>query len=77
MIKLSSLYGMKVFGSEGGNMGNIMDIILNLEDGSVVRLLLKSMNKIKADELTSFIRKNSILYKRVVSAKDIMIVSTE
>ena len=75
MIKLSKLYNMKIYGSEGGLMGKVRDIILNVEEGSIVRILMKPMTNIKADELTSFIRKNSILYKRVMSAKDVIIVS--
>ena len=76
-IKLSKLYQMKIYGSEGGMMGQVKDIVLNLEEGTVVRLLLKAMNKIKDEELTSFLRKNSILYKRVQSAKDILIVKSD
>jgi len=74
MIKLSSIYGMKIFDTNGELLGKVKDIVLNMEAGEIVRVLMKQMKNIKAEELTSFIRENSILYKRVNSAKDIMIV---
>lgn len=65
---------MKIYGSDGELVGNVKDIVLNLETGDVVRILMKPMKNIKAGELTEFMRKNSILYKRVTSAKEIMII---
>ena len=73
-IKLSSLYKMKVYGLEGGLIGKVKDIVLNLEDGIVVRLLLKAMNKVKPENLTSFLSNRSFKYQITLYLNKYLIV---
>ncbi len=72
MISISNLYGREIYDTKGAFLGNVEDVILNLEDGKVIRLTTEPIRTTQA--LEHFIKKNSILYKRVKSAKDIVII---
>lgn len=75
VIKISKLYEMKVYDSEGAFIGNIHDVILNLENGEVVRVTLEPLKPASKEEATKTLKDKSVLYKNVRSIKEIMIVS--
>lgn len=76
MIKISKLYGMPIYTSEGKKVGVVNDVILNLETGEVIRLTTAPLKKVRKEEAEEVIRKNSVLYKHVLTAKDIVIISS-
>ena len=74
-VRLSQMYGMDIYSEEAGYVGKVNDMILNMESGEVVRLTtvpLKSM--VEADASSQMIQKNSVLYKRVSSVRDIVLI---
>ncbi|MFH0986798.1 MAG: PRC-barrel domain-containing protein [Candidatus Micrarchaeota archaeon] len=73
---VSRMYGLSIYDTDGEFLGKAYDLILNMETGEVVRITtepLRSMNASK-EELTRTLQKKSILYKRVRSVKDIIVV---
>ena len=73
---ISKMYGLSIYDENGGFIGKAYDLILNLETGEVVRITtepLKSISSTK-DELTKTLQKNSIMFKRVKSVRDIIVV---
>ena len=74
-VRLSQMYGMDIYSEEAGYVGKVNDMILNMESGEVVRLTtvpLKSM--VEAEASSQMIQKNSVLYKRVSSVRDIVLI---
>jgi sporulation protein YlmC with PRC-barrel domain len=74
-IKVSQLYGMDIYSDEGGFLGKINDIIINLEKGEVVRVTTEPLKSVSKEEARKILRDKSVLYKNVRSVRDIMIVS--
>jgi sporulation protein YlmC with PRC-barrel domain len=70
------MYGMNIYDQSGAFLGKAYDVILNLHKGEVVRITtepLKHLSKTKED-MTKMLQKKSILFKRVKSLKDIIVV---
>jgi sporulation protein YlmC with PRC-barrel domain len=74
-LKISKLYNMKVYDSEGTFIGNIHDVILNMESGEVIRVTLEPLKPASKEDATKTLKEKSVLYKNVKSVKEIMIVS--
>jgi len=69
------MYGMDIYSAEAGYIGKVNDMILNMEQGEVVRLTTAPIRSIMESESTKkMIQNNSILYKRVNSVRDIVLV---
>jgi len=76
MIRASKYYGLDIYDSNGGYLGKVHDLILNLEAGEVVRLTTEPLHsRLSREKIPDIIQKKSILYKRVNSARDILIVN--
>ena len=76
MIKASRLYGLDIYDSNGGHLGKVHDLVLNLEAGEVVRLTTEPLHsRLSKEKIPEIIQNKSILYKRVNSARDILIVN--
>lgn len=74
-IRASKLYGLDIYDTDGGYIGKASDLILNLEKGEVVRLTTEPLkSSLTKEELPEIIQKKSVLYRRVTSVKDILIV---
>lgn len=77
-INLSELYGKKIITSAGKLLGNVKAIILDAEDGSVSHLLTTKLESLaKSEDIRGELSKNSILYKRVKSVAESIIVGEE
>lgn len=75
-MRASRLYGLDIYDTEGGYIGKVNDLIINLEKGEVIRVTTEPLKStITKDELPEILQKKSLLYKRVTSAKDILIVN--
>lgn len=74
-MRLSQMYGMDIYSTEAGYVGKVNEMILNMEAGEIVRLTtapIRSM--LEAEETSKMIQKNSVLYKRVNSVRDIVLI---
>ncbi|MCL4375394.1 PRC-barrel domain-containing protein [Candidatus Marsarchaeota archaeon] len=78
MALVSELYGKGIISTSGKILGEVRGVVLNFEDGSVSRLLLKSIDQInKVDDIRGEIANNSIEYKRVKSVSENIVVSNK
>ena len=73
-VRLSKMYGMDIFSAEAGYIGKVNDMIINLEAGEVVRLTTVPLRDIMQSNAKDILQKNSILFKRVKSVKDIVLI---
>lgn len=75
-FRLSKMYGMNIYDGNGLFIGKAYDVILNLEKGEVVRITTEPIKNISAtkEEMTKLLQKKSILFSRVKSLKDIIVV---
>ena len=73
--RLSELYGMDVYTEKAEYVGKVEDVILNLENGEVMRLSLKSLRArtLPSTEVKRILQKDSIGYNDVVRVGDIVI----
>lgn len=74
MLRLSKLYGTDIYTEEGGFIGKVHDVILNMESGEIIRITTEPLRDITKEEARAVLKNKSILYKNVVSASDIIIV---
>jgi len=74
--KLSEIYGMDVYTQQADYAGRVEDIILNIEQGEIMRLCLKSFrgSRLPSDEVRKILTDDSIGYDEVVEVGDIVIV---
>ncbi len=73
-VRLSRMYGMDIFSGEAGYIGKVNDMIINLEAGEVVRLTTVPLRDIMQSNAKDILQKNSVLFKRVKSVKDIVLI---
>ncbi|MGC8586683.1 MAG: PRC-barrel domain-containing protein [Candidatus Micrarchaeia archaeon] len=74
-IRLSSLYGKKIITTGGKNVGEVKDILLDLESGGVSHLLLMKLEHIaKSENIRQALAKSSVLYSKVKSVSASIIV---
>ena len=66
---------MDIYTGNANHIGKVNDIILNLETGDVVRITTEPLKNITKESTRTMLQKNSVLFKRVKSIRDIMIVS--
>jgi len=73
-VRLSRMYGMDIFSGEAGYIGKVNDMIINIEAGEVVRLTTVPLRDIMQSDAKNILQKNSVLFKRVKSVKDIVLI---
>ena len=77
-ILLSELYGKQIISNTGKKIGFVEDIVLNFENGSVSSLLLTKIDDLTRSQNTArMLANNSVLYERVKSVSETIIVGTE
>lgn len=75
-IKISEMYGKDIYDTEGEYVGKANDLILDTEEGRAVRVTTEELNKLSSkEELSQTLKDNSVLYDRVKSISDIVLVS--
>jgi len=73
---ISKMYGLGIYDTNGAYLGRANDFIIDLEKGEVIRITtepIRSLANSKTDA-TKILQKKSVLYKRVRSVKDIIVV---
>lgn len=73
-MKLSEIYRMDIYSDSGQYLGEVQDIIIDLEKGEVSRLLMLPMKGMKGDMRRTLMQK-SVLYKSVKNVGDVVLVS--
>jgi sporulation protein YlmC with PRC-barrel domain len=73
-MKLSEIYRMDIYSDSGQYLGEVQDIIVDLEKGEVSRLLMVPMKSVKTDMRRTLMQK-SVLYKSVKNVVDVVLVS--
>lgn len=77
-ISVADLYGKKIITSTGSILGEVKEVVLNMDSGEVSHLLLtKIENLAKSEDMRDSLLKNSILYRRVKSVSQTIIVSNK
>ena len=72
-MKLSEIYHMDIYSDNGQFLGEVQDIIINLENGEVSRLLTAPLKSAKSNMRA--LLKQSVLYKNVKNVGDVVLVS--
>jgi len=75
-IRLSKLFGMDIFTTDGEYKGKVFDLVINLEKGRVETITTEALKARTKQEAKKIISEKSIPYKNVKSAKDILLVSS-
>ncbi len=65
---------MDVYSDAGQYLGEVQDVIVDLEKGEISRLLMIPWKTAKGDVKTT-LRQKSILYKSVKNVEDVVLVS--
>ncbi|MGB9703415.1 MAG: PRC-barrel domain-containing protein [Candidatus Micrarchaeia archaeon] len=74
-MQLSDLYGMDIYTDDGKYLGQVHSIILDLEEGKISRIMLVPLEKISGSQAERLIKQYSIMYDKVRSVEDVVIVS--
>ncbi|BCS90898.1 MAG: hypothetical protein ARM1_0355 [Candidatus Micrarchaeota archaeon] len=74
-MKLSELYDLDIYADNGQYLGKAKDIIVNMEQGVLDRILMKEWRSISRSEVREFLKTKSILFKNVKSVGDVILVS--
>jgi len=74
-FKISRLYGMDIYSDGGRYLGRVMDLILDLEKGEILRVTLEPLHSVTREDAKRILREKSILYKNVRSVEDVIMVS--
>lgn len=74
-ISISELYGKKIISGTGHWMGEVGEIVIDLENGTVSHLLLGKIDTAKTGDFIRGLFKNGIEYKRVKKVADTVLVS--
>ncbi len=75
-MKMSDMYHMDVYSDGGQYLGDVQDVIIDLERGEVSRLLMVPWKNARGDVKT-VLRAKSILYKNVKNVGDVVMVSAQ
>ena len=77
-IRLSELYGKEIITNSGRKLGQVEDLILNLEERKISSLLLINADELIRSERTAYLlAKNSVKYERVRNVDQTVIVGEE
>ena len=73
-MKISEIYRMDIYSDEGQYLGDVQDVIIDLEKGEISRLLMTPWKSAKNDA-NVVLKKKSILYKSVKNIGDVVLVA--
>lgn len=74
-ISVSSLYGKKIINSTGRWVGEVGEVVLDLENKAVSHLLLGKIDAANSGEVIKGLFKNSVEYSRVRKVSETILVS--
>ena len=70
------MYGLGIYDDNGAYLGKAFDLILDMESGDVIRITTEPLRDITntKEDINKVLQQKSILFKRVKSIKDIIVV---
>jgi len=66
---------MDIYSDAGKYLGRVIDLILDLEKGEVVRMTMQPLTTVSREEARKILREASVLYKNVKSVEDVVVVT--
>lgn len=76
-IRLSELFGMDIYTVDAERRGKVFDLVINLEKGRIETITTEPLKARSKAEAKKIISEKSIPYSRVISVKDIVLISTK
>lgn len=73
-MKVSKIYGMDIYTDAGKFLGRVQDVLIDLEQGKVIRLVMEPLSNISRDEAKRVLRERSVLYNSVKNIEDVVVV---
>ena len=73
-MKVSKIYGMDIYTDAGKLLGRVQDVLIDLEQGRVIRLVMEPLSNISRDEAKRVLRERSVLYESVKNVEDVVVV---
>ena len=74
--RLSEIYGTEVFTDSGKYLGTAQEFLLDVEKGSVSRILLDRVPSSK-EQLKQILKEKSVKYENVKSVEDVIVVNSQ
>lgn len=74
-MKISDLYGKEVFTDTGKFLGTVHEIVIDMEKGTISRLLLEDLPT-SAEKAKQVINEKSIKFENVKSIADVVVVGS-
>lgn len=74
-MKISDIYHMDIYSDNGQYLGDVQDVVVDLERGEISRLLMVSWKNARSD-MKNLLKQKSILYKNVRNVGDVVLVSS-
>jgi sporulation protein YlmC with PRC-barrel domain len=66
---------MDIYSDVGKYLGRVIDLILDLEKGEVIRMTMQPITTVSREEARKILREASVLYKNVKSVEDVVVVT--
>ncbi|MFH1306758.1 MAG: PRC-barrel domain-containing protein [Candidatus Micrarchaeota archaeon] len=73
-MKISRVYGMDIYTDAGKFLGRVQDVLIDLEQGKIIRLVMEPLSNISRDEAKRVLRERSVLYNSVKNIEDVVVV---
>ncbi|MFH1095192.1 MAG: PRC-barrel domain-containing protein [Candidatus Micrarchaeota archaeon] len=73
-MKVSKIYGMDIYSDGGKFLGRAQDVLIDLEQGKIVRLVMEPLSNVSKEEAKRVLREKSVLYSSVKSVEDVILV---
>ncbi|MDE1798171.1 MAG: PRC-barrel domain-containing protein [Candidatus Micrarchaeota archaeon] len=74
-MKVSKIYGMDIYTDGGKFLGRVQDILIDLEQGKIVRMVMEPLSSVSKDEAKRILKEKSVLYSSVKSVEDVVVVT--
>ncbi len=76
-MRLSELFGKDIYTLDGEYKGKVYDLVINVEKGRIETITTEPLKVSSKYEARKIIAEKSIPYSKVISARDIILVSTK
>jgi len=74
MIRLSSLFGKKVYAEDGKYLGEVCDVVIDLASAEVARLTLESIPTSSREDAKRVFREKTFSFSKIRSVGEIILV---
>ncbi|MCX8162956.1 MAG: PRC-barrel domain-containing protein [Candidatus Micrarchaeota archaeon] len=76
-IRVSRIYGMDIYTDAGKYLGRVQDILIDLEQGKIIRLTMEPLVNISKEEAKRILKEKSVLYSSVKNVEDVVVVGAK